>query len=63
MLVGRASSRPRFALHVKPVASGEEDFRSRRVTALLGLSPAEAAIAVSPAESRTVREIAAATGR
>ena len=83
MLVRRPSSRPRFVLHVKPVAGGEEHFRSwrvaalvlivdpvrrlrldtARVAALLGLSPAEAAIAVSLAEGRTVREIAAATGR
>ena len=34
-----------------------------RVAALLGLSPAEAAIAVALVEGRTVREIAAATGR
>ena len=83
MLVRRPSSRPRFVLHVKPVAGGEEDFRSRRVAALvlivdpvrrlrldtarvaalLGLSPTEAAVAVSLAEGRTMREIAAATGR
>ena len=83
MLVGRPSARPSFALHVKPVAGGEQDFRSRRVAALvlvvdpvrrmridpdrvaalLGLSPAEATIAVLLAEGRTLREIAAATGR
>ena len=83
MTVRRSLRLPRLALHVKPLATGERDQRSRRVAALvlivdpvdrlriapgfveaaLGLSPAEAQIAVLLAQGRTSREIAATTGR
>ena len=83
MTVRRPSLLPRFAVHVKPVASGDEDYRSRHIAALmlivdpvdrtrgdpglvasvLGLTPAESQIAVMLAEGRTLRQIAAATGR
>ena len=35
MLLGRSGLLPRFAVHVKPTASREEGFRSRRVAALV----------------------------
>ena len=83
MLLRRRSSLPRLALHVKPVAHREVDYRTRRVAALvlladpvrrarvepelveavLGLTPTQTEIAVLLAEGRTLREIAAATGR
>ena len=83
MMVGPSSLLPSFAVHVKPSATREEGFRSRRVAALvmivdalgptridprlvqsvLGLTPAEAEVAVLLAEGRTTRQIAAAKGR
>ena len=83
MVVRRTSSRASFALHVKPVANREVDYRSWRVAALvviadpvsrarveadvveavLGFTPTEAEIAVLLAEGRTLRQIAATTGR
>ena len=83
MMVGRRPPMPGFALHVKPVAGREADYRSRHVAALvliadpvsrtrikpdvaaavLGLTPTEAQIALLLAEGRTIRQIAASTGR
>ena len=83
MTVRRTSAAVRLALHVKPVASREADYRARSVAALvliadplsrvrvepdlvavaLGLSRAEAGVAVLLAEGRTARQIAEATGR
>ena len=83
MLLRRRSLLPRLALHVKPVAHREVDYRPRHVAALvlcvdpvtrarvepelveavLDLTPTQTEIAVLLAEGRTLREIAAATGR
>ena len=83
MMLKTSSRLPRFALHVKPVAEREADYRCQGVAALvlivdpvnrariepalvaavLGLTPAEAEVAVLLAQGLTVRQIAAATGR
>ena len=83
MMVRRQSLLPPVAVHVKPVTSGEVDYRSREVAALvlivdpasrarvdprlmrtmLDLTPAESEIASLLAAGRTLRQIAATTGR
>ena len=83
MMVRWSSLLPRFALHVKPVANREMDYRSQHVAALVlvvdpvdraridpglvqavfGLTSAETEVAVLLTESRTIRQIAAATSR
>ncbi len=83
MMVRQSSPLPMLALHVKPVASREEAFRSRHVAALvliidpvnwvrikpelvkevLGLTPSEVEIAICLTEGKSIRQIAAATGR
>ncbi len=83
MMVRQLSPLPMLALHVKPVTSREEAFRSRHVAALvliidpvnwarikpelvkevLGLTPSEVEIAICLTEGKSIRQIAAATGR
>ena len=80
--LSRPNNLPGLTVHVSPVGNQENDFRPRRVAALvlvvdhepahidlalvesnLGLTPTEGQVAVLLAEGRTVREIAAVTGR
>ena len=83
MMVRRPSLAPRLAVHIKPVANREMDYRSRHVAALvlivdpvsqariepglvqsmLGLTPTESEIVSLLSEGRTLRQIAATTGR
>ena len=83
MMVSRPSLASRLALHVKPVANRELDYRSRNVTALvlivdpqsrtavepalvqsmLDLTPAESEVVSLLAQGRTLRQIAAMSGR
>ena len=83
MTLRRASLRPPFVVHVKPVVAPQPDFDALGVAALvlvvepghqarldsglvaetLGLTLTESQIAIWIAEGRSVREIAAATGR
>ena len=83
MMLRPAAAVPGLVLHVNPVASGETDFFSRRIAALvlvvdrrsrlgvdpdlveevLGLTSMEARLAAWLAEGKTVRDVAAMTGR
>ena len=49
MMMGPSSLLPRFAVHVKPTASREEGFRSRRVAALVMIVDPVGPVRIDPA--------------
>ena len=49
MMMGPSSLLPRFAVHVKPTASSEEGFRSRRVAALVMIVDPVGPVRIDPA--------------